>query len=265
MTGYITMYDTIDESAWPADPQAVLGYVDGHVGDQPDWAYVQRRFPGACHLSIALDPAHDADALDIEAGAASPSSAVAWYERQKARGVARPCFYASASLMEATIIPVVRASRFPRDQVRLWSAHYTYSAHVCGPGSCRLTSIGMDGTQWTDRAYGRNLDQSLLLPGFFGPPPVPSPHPAPPTLEGIVAAVPVVRQGDTGQHVATWQGILAGHGYDLGKSGPKGNGIDGSFGAATDLATRQFQRSKGFTGSEVDGIAGPLTLKAALA
>lgn len=256
MSGYITMFDTIWENAWPADPQAVLGYVDGHVGDQPDWAYVQRRFPGAYHLSIALSPAHDADALDIETGAATPSSAAAWYERQRSRGVARPCLYASASVMEATIIPVVRAAMIPRESVRLWSAHYTHIAHICGPASCGLTSVAMDGTQWTDRAYGRDLDQSLLLPGFFGAapkPPAPQPHPTTPTLEEIVALAPVVRQGSTGQPVRNWQGLLCAHGHTV--------VIDGAFGQKTHDATVAFQRSKGLT---ADGIAGPVTLKAAL-
>lgn len=250
MTSFLTMYDTITESAWPADPQAVLGYVDGHVGDQPDWAYVQRRFPGAFHLSIALDPAHDAEALDIETGAASPSSAVAWYERQKARGVARPCFYASASLMEATIIPVVRASRVPRESVRLWSAHYTHTAHVCGPSSCRLTSIEMDGTQWTDRADGRNLDQSLLLGDFFGapkPPPPPVHPPAPAWPAGLL-----LRPGDTGEAVRVLQQALS----DSGRRGVRGITVDGVFGRQTETAVRNYQRARGLA---VDGIAGQAT------
>jgi hypothetical protein len=239
------MFDTITESAWPSDPQAVLGYVDGHVGDQPDWAYVQHRFPNAFHLSIALDPAHDAMALDIETGAASPSSAVAWYERQKARGVARPCLYASASLMEATIIPVVRAARFPRDQVRLWSAHYTHSAHICGPSSCGLTSVAVDGTQWTDRAYGRNLDQSLLLGDFFGAAPKPPPgHPSP------WPAGTVLREGDSGAAVRALQTALS----DSGIRGVRGITVDSVFGQQTLTAVRNFQADKGLA---VDGIAGP--------
>lgn len=242
---YLTMFDTIDEAAWPADPQAALGYVDGHVGDQPDWAYVQRRFPHAYHLSIALDPAHDADALDIETGAASPSSAVAWYERQKARGVARPCLYASASLMEATIIPVVRAARFPRESVRLWSAHYTHSAHVCGPSSCGATSIGVDGTQWTDQAMGRNLDQSLLLANFFGAPPKPAP------ASGWPAGL-VLREGMTGEAVRVLQKALS----DSGIRGARGITVDGTFGAQTLTAVRNFQAAKRLT---VDGIAGQAT------
>jgi hypothetical protein len=255
VTGFIEMFDTVWEDQWPDSPQAVLGYVDGHAGDQPDWAWVQQRFPGAYHLSIALNPVSNAMALDVENGAASPASAAAWYERQKARGIQRPCLYASASLMEATVIPVVRAAMIPRESVRLWSAHYTHQPHVCGPASCGATSVQVDGTQWTDRALGRTLDQSLLLPDFFGVPPVPpAPHSQPPTLEDIVSQAPVVKLHDTGQAVRNWQGLLCAHGHAV--------AIDGSFGSVTDSATRRFQQSKGLT---ADGEAGPLTLKAALA
>ena len=97
----LVMYDAIDDSQYPPAGPGVCfaGYVDGGLGDQPDYGWLKVNRPGSRLLSIALDPSHDADCLDIETGAASPASAAAWYERQKARGIARPCFYASASVM----------------------------------------------------------------------------------------------------------------------------------------------------------------------
>jgi len=51
--------------------------------------------------------------------------------------------------------------------VRLWSAHYGFGEHICGPASCKLVPVEVDGTQWTNSALNRNLDQSLLLENFF--------------------------------------------------------------------------------------------------
>lgn len=168
------MYDTAWNDQFPSGGQAYAGYVDGHVGSQPNYNWIVTTFPHAHHLSIAIFASDNADCLDIEPGAASPASAAAWYERQVARKVWRPCFYASASLMESDIIPIVRSSGFNRADIRLWSAHYGGGAHICGPSSCGLTSIEMDGTQFTDTAMGRNLDESLLLGNFFpDPPPLP--------------------------------------------------------------------------------------------
>jgi hypothetical protein len=258
----LTMFDSAFNDQYPPDPQAVAGYVDGHVGDQPNYDWLVSAFPRAGHLSITLDPARDAMCLDIEAGAASPESAAAWHQRQAARGVQRPCLYASASAMETAVLPVITAAGVRRADVRLWSAHYGAGAHICGPGSCGLLSVGADATQWTDRALGRNLDQSLLLPGFFGKPPAPpAPHPQPLTLEDIVSQVPVVKLNDSGQPVKNWQGLLRARGFDIGATGPARDGIDGEFGNATDSATRAFQSAHRLT---ADGEAGPLTLKAAL-
>ena len=161
------MYDTISNDQFPAGGQAYAGYVDGAVGDQPNYAYIVRTFPKAFHLSIALFPGDNADALDVEPGASSPSDVPAWYARQKQRGIQRPCVYASASTMTANILPVLNQAKISRSAVRLWSAHYGPGEHICGPNSCGAMPIEADGTQWTSNALGRNLDQSLLLDTFF--------------------------------------------------------------------------------------------------
>ena len=103
--------------------------------------------------------------------------------------------------MEADVVPVLRASGIDRAAVRLWSAHYTGSPHICGPRSCRATSIDMDGTQWTNAALGRNLDESLLAADFFAAPapPKPAPAPAPPSVpawqEAMMNKLPVLAEG----------------------------------------------------------------------
>jgi putative peptidoglycan binding protein len=251
----ITMYDSAFNSEFPADPQAVAGYVDGGIGNQPNYAFIVSAFPRAHHLSIALFPDRDADALDVESGAAQAADIPAWYARQRARGIARPVIYASAYTMETSVVPVVRSLPGARASVRLWTAHYGLGEHICGPRNCGALSIGADGTQWTSAAMGRVLDQSLLLDGFFGTPPAPT------WTENIVRQLPVLKQGASGVMVRRVQALLVAGGYDLGVTGPRRDGIDGSFGAATDKAVRALQAASGI---RVDGTVGQQTWPALL-
>jgi hypothetical protein len=163
----ITMYDTALNDQFPAGAAAYAAYVDGGVGDQPNYAYIVSAFPKAQHLSIALFAANNADALDVEPGASDPSDIPGWYARQVARGIQRPVIYASASTMNDAILPVLSQAGIARARTRLWTAHYGLGEHICGPGSCGALSIGADGTQWTSSAMGLVLDQSLLLEDFF--------------------------------------------------------------------------------------------------
>ena len=174
MTGQITMFDAIADDQFPPGAAAYAAYVDGDLANQPNYSYIVATFPKAEHLSITLFPDKDADALDIENGAATPASAAEWYERQKARGITRPCLYASASTMESDVVPVIAAAGIARESVRLWTAHYGQGEHICGPKTCGQLSIDADGTQWTDSAMSRSLDQSLLLADFFGEPAPPA-------------------------------------------------------------------------------------------
>jgi hypothetical protein len=168
----ITMFDSIANSAYPADPEAVAGYVDGVLADQPNAAWLAKNFPNAKQLTIALFPDHDADAADCENGAMTPADLPAWHSRQVKRGVQRPVIYASAWNMQAQVLPVLADADIARASVRLWTAHYTYSGHICGPSACGALDIDADGTQWTPNAVidgqPRDLDRSLLLPSFFG-------------------------------------------------------------------------------------------------
>ena len=65
------MYDTIYNDQFPAGAAAYAAYVDGGIGDQPNYAYIVSKFPKAQHLSISLF-GNNADALDVESGAAAP-------------------------------------------------------------------------------------------------------------------------------------------------------------------------------------------------
>lgn len=151
------LYDSIDLSAIPASAGAVAGYVDGHW---PTFPEIRRRWPTAHHLSITVTAGGQADVLDVELGDATPPQAVSWLLTRLLAGARRPCLYASLDLFEAQLLPLLRRSHIPRGGYRLWVADWTGEAHIPPHyGAC----------QWTDRALGRNLDESLTLPGFFVP------------------------------------------------------------------------------------------------
>lgn len=161
------MYDTVQNDQFPPGAQAYAAYVDGSVGNQPNYAYIVTAFPRAWHLSISLSGSVNADALDVEQYAAVPGDVPGWYARQKQRGIQRPCVYASVSTMRDSILPVLAQANIPRAGVRLWTAHYGLGEHICGPGSCGYLNTEADGTQWTSSALGRVLDQSELQDNFF--------------------------------------------------------------------------------------------------
>lgn len=162
--GDITMYDSIEVSAIPGLPQAVAGYVGGLW---PTYSKLLTDFPKAKHLSIAVNAGEDADALDVEAGDATPAQVPEWVKRQVARGVKRPVVYASVAAMQA-IVTELRKAGIPRTAVRLWTAHYTYRSHRCGPACGFGFTYTADATQYSDHALNRNLDVSRVAGSFFG-------------------------------------------------------------------------------------------------
>lgn len=242
----IVMFDGTDPSQFPAAPAAVAGYV---AGRWPDFRTLTAMFPHARALSIAVSAGQDAECLDIETGDARPEDAPGWHERQRKRGVIRPCLYASVDLMQAQLIPVLKGAGIDRAAVRLWSAHYA-GKHICGPASCGELSIEADGTQHSDHAFGRDLDQSLLAADFFAvpAPKPPAPSPVPAWQEAMMQALPTVRQGDSGEVVRTIQGLCIARGHPV--------TVDGQFGPATHEAVTAVQTARHLA---ADGIVGPAT------
>lgn len=156
------MFDSIDASQIPPG-QDDAGYVDGR------W----RTFTalhGPHNLSVAVFPADDADAGDDEPGDMTNQQAAAWAKRELGLGHWRPCIYTSVSNVPA-LLAALAAVGIARDQVRIWTAHYTYKSHRCSH-ACNAAlpaDFLADGTQWTDRSGGRNLDESTIADDFFGP------------------------------------------------------------------------------------------------
>lgn len=159
----VTMFDSIDLAQIPADAPAVAGYTSGNW---PTWGQLMARWPHAHRLSIAVNASHDADCLDVEPGDARPDQAADWVKRQRRRGIKRPVVYCSVSQAQ-TLLDLFTEAGLKRSQFRLWTAHYTNREHRCGPGCGFGLRDEADATQWTNRAQGRNLDQSICAPGFF--------------------------------------------------------------------------------------------------
>lgn len=74
--------------------------------------------------------------------------------------------------------------------------------------------------------------------------------------------LPLLEFGSQGPAVENLQRLLLGRGYSLGRFGPKGDGVDGDFGEATQNALKAFQEGNLDADGkklEVDGKAGPKT------
>lgn len=148
------MYDTVTLSTVPARPFALAGYT---AGKWPTYWPLRHAYPQAHTVSIAIASGFHADCLDIEPGDAEPWQAGAWARADINAGFRRPCLYSDLAEM-----PQVRASLaaagLQRSQYFLWLAWYRFV-----PGLV----TGVDAVQWTDHAFGRNLDESTVSLAFL--------------------------------------------------------------------------------------------------
>ena len=153
----LTMADSVTVADLPMGMDAYAQYVDG---GWPDYAQMVARFPDALHLSITTRRAADmqADALDVEPLDAWPP------------GPEIPAFILGRAGLR--VVYVARdnvalvmgvAELPPRSRWKLWTAHYGFGEHICGPTTCGL-EWQADGTQWTDTGP---YDLSILLDTFF--------------------------------------------------------------------------------------------------
>ena len=202
----ITMYDSIDLSQFPSNPPAVAGYVGGYW---PTYNDLVKKFPNAHHLSIAVNKSQRARCFDIEPGNAVPSDGPAWFKNYGDASQGKIVIYCGASAAQQ-VINAMSNGGIGRDRYLLWTAHYTYKEHFCGPGDCGYPQA--DGTQWTDKAMGRNLDQSIVSDAFFGTAPAPTPTPPEPaSADDIITVVradgrlEMFVRGQSGTVWHTWQ------------------------------------------------------------
>ena len=159
----------------------------------PTYAQLEKNFPHARLLDITVNAETNANCLDVENGDATIEQAPDWVKRQIARKVYRPCLYTSAGNLRA-LVATMSAAGVPPLAYRVWSAHYTGQRHLCAPFSCGFGVTEVDGTQFTSKANGHSLDESVLNPEFFDTPP--APEPALPAWEGTAMnKLPTLQEG----------------------------------------------------------------------
>jgi hypothetical protein len=161
------MADSIIPANLPDGYDAYLGYVDGSY---VTCAAIMAQFPAAEHVCLTVTGATmAADGCDIESLDLTVQSGASWLAA-KVKSGATPVGYSSVSNMDALIADLA-ALDVSRSSVRLLSAHYDAGEHICGPSTCGLVSVPMDGTQWTNTAVGvggTQIDASVLNDNFFG-------------------------------------------------------------------------------------------------
>lgn len=254
---YITMFDDVTVSLLPSGAgYAYLAYTDGLW---PTLAAVKAKFPGHSILDMTVTSKSNATGLDIETGDATIADAPGWFHRQTAY---RPVLYIQASNMKA-LEQEMTASGIGRASYRLLTAHYTKS-HLCSPSTCGYGLSQADGTQFTQTALGRSLDQSILLPGFFDPRPAPAPQPT--WQEAMMNALPTLKEGakDTPgkiYFVGRMQSLMKYIGTTNKITAAANLTVDGDFGPATTTALLAVQAFYGLHASaeSVNHECGPST------
>jgi hypothetical protein len=168
--------------------------------------------------------------------------------------VVRPIAYSSVSEMEE-VIAEAGTLGLTRADYRVFTAHYSGFAHICGPATCKYPGLtqSADATQWTSSAAGLNgskIDVSWLSDNFFDGvtfPHTPTPVPqVPPARRNIFT--PVAEDGIFGYHTcAALQFVIF-----------AGNvpSCDGYFGP---VSKKQLQK---YLNVQPDGVIGPITIKA---
>lgn len=181
-----TMYDSVTLDEIPSEPHAVAAYLNGRY---QNLAQAHEKFPHARILSISVQGLDTvADCYDIENGDYHPDQAADLYDTAKHAGVWRPCFYADLSNM-----PAVKASLnkvvTQRQDIRLWVAYYD---------DLPTLPHGYDAHQFTDKALGRNLDESICDSTFFQPRALASPT-IPDEPKDVTYHLTIVYNEKTGQ------------------------------------------------------------------
>lgn len=164
-------YDDVTASLIPSTAEYVFYYTDGRYAN---FSAVKAQCPSAEYIPIAVTASDNATVLDVETGDATIAQIYSWLKAQWARVpgwsgqiTKAPVIYIQASNVD-TMVRTMNANKFVhgKDYV-IWSAHYGAGEHVCASNTCGSTSTQCDGTQFTDVASGKSLDESELLASFF--------------------------------------------------------------------------------------------------
>jgi hypothetical protein len=150
------MYDSVDLNQIPKQPHAIACYRNGDTANEHQ---ARLRFPHARILPISVTGAVPCECYDIERGDYTPDHVPELLRLALHEGITRPCFYASLSVMPE-IHQQLKSTGIPRTRIRLWVAYYNGNADL---------PAEYDAHQFTNRALGRNLDESICSDTFFAP------------------------------------------------------------------------------------------------
>lgn len=174
------MYDgvTLTNIATSPAPYAVGCYDDGTYRNSNE---ARVRFPNSIIYTFAVRASDRGHCLDIEAGDAIPVEGPGWLEREWDDGNNNAGLYSGASEMNQVLDALKKgginwSDPKIRAKLRLLSAHYGAGEHICGPHTCGLVPIDMNGTQCVNTV---GWDKSLLYDDYMNapkPPPPPDPH-----------------------------------------------------------------------------------------
>lgn len=166
------MYDSVTTGEIPVAADAVALYCDGHFANLDQRHRFHRK---TIIVPITVWGSKAGRMADCEPGNMNAAQTAAWC-RDELRGHPhrKPIAYGSRDeTVDAhgtygipAILRELSKLGIHRDQVLIGSAHYSQGAHICSPRSCGA-SFTANGTQWTDKALNRNLDEWLLDDTFL--------------------------------------------------------------------------------------------------
>lgn len=153
----VEQWDDVTISLLPPQSEFIGAYANGLFANTTS---ARTAFPRATIKTISVTAGAAAQCVDIEPGDATPSEAHVFYAIARAAGVVKPCLYFPLTLA-GDVNADLTAHGIARSSVWEWDAHWTGAPHI---------DQGFDGTQWTDHAFGRSLDESTLTAAFAGVP-----------------------------------------------------------------------------------------------
>jgi hypothetical protein len=160
----ITMYDSVEAAALPANAAAALFYADGPFANE---AAVKAQTRNAKHTGITVNGGtHHIKGCDCEPGDLTPSQAADWCKVELAAG-RRPGPYMSISTVP-TFLNELASRGHHLGQVDIFSAHYI-GPHICDEHCWSGLPPGFEatGTQHTGSMVATHPDISLVEKRFF--------------------------------------------------------------------------------------------------
>lgn len=202
-------YDDVTLNLIPPDARTVVAYVDGIYAN---YEQAKARFPHAEVIGITVTGQHGAHIrfCDCETRDLSVAQTIAWLQEDIAAGYDDHGPYGNVSTM-VEVLAQLDERHVPVERYVTWSAHYGIGEHICAPGTCGYPGLprAVDGTQFTEWAQGKSLDESAVTQRWLGTLAPPKPAPAKHELRGVAhfAGTVNLQTGRWTIHGIPWPGV----------------------------------------------------------